>query len=273
MRNLIKKHLREIIWFSFLNRTDIFLSHELLEMLCICYKQEKAAINKESLKFILRKIIFNSIENNEEGRIKWIGPNNKKFKILLKNDLMFLKNREHNLIKKWFLISFKHLISASRGLCFKEEDIDLYDIIMEIDGEYKEMLLNCIHKKLCLEDEVSSVLNVNSSDIYFDDTTSLKNSSVYGSRFLDNESEGWEDDWDEDEVIYENLENINIDNSDKKKGLLSIESNNQLVSNKLRETDLHIYASTDTLCETSSNLSLSQALKNELRLRSTNINK
>ena len=266
MRNLIKKHLREIIWFGFLNKTDIFLSHELLEMLYICYKQEKTVINKESLKFILRKIIFNSIENNEEGRIKWIGPNNKKFKVLVKNDLLFLKGREGNFIKKWFLISFKHLVSSSRGLSFTEEDINLYDIIMEIDREYKELLLNCIHKKLCLEDEVSSVLNVNSSDIYFDDIASIKSNAIYGSRFFGSESgsEGWVDDWGEDEVIYENMENIN--NRDKQE--LAYVNNK-----KLKESDSHIYTSTDTLCETNSDFTLSEALKKELSLRSANINK
>lgn len=263
MRKLIKKHLREIIWFSFLNRTNIFLSHELLEMIYICYRKKKVVINKESLKFILRKIIFNSIENNEEGEITWIGPNNKKFNILVKNDLLFLKNRE-NLIKKWFLISFKHLISTSRGISFVEENINLYDIIMEIDAEYKQMLLNCIRKKLSLEDEISSILNVDSSDIYFDDTASLGNNSFYGLKFLDNESEGWIDDWVDDEIIYENVDNINLNN---KKELPYVENN------KLREEDSHIYASPQTLYDTTSNLSLSDELKNQLSLRSLNNNK
>lgn len=199
MRSYVKKHLRELIWFSFLNQTHIFLSHEFFEILFICHNKKKVIMDENNLKLMLRKTIFESIEKDEEGEMKWISEHNKKFRVLIKNDLFFLKDRSPKINKKWFLITYKQLIKMTYDFNFEEEDIDFFELIMEIDEEYKKMLLICVNKGLVLEDEVYSILNVN-TDHYIDDTETIKSYDDDDDNATINNDDEWDDeDWDEPE--------------------------------------------------------------------------
>lgn len=207
MKSYIKKHLRELIWFSFLNDTQIFLSHEFLEILFICYKKKKTIMDENDLKLILEKTVYESIEKDEEGELKWINVHNNNFRILIKNDIMFLKNRSQNINKKWFIVPYQQLIKMTYVFNFEEEDIDFFKLILEIDSEYKKMLLKCAKKNLVLEDEVYSILNVN-TDTYFEDIESVKNYS-----YEKQETESWDDEeWDEPEgdesALYESIQDV-----------------------------------------------------------------
>lgn len=194
MKPYIKKHLRELIWFSFLNDTYIFLSHEIFELLYICYKKKKVTLDEKSLRLMLKKTIFDSIEKDDEGEIRWISKNNKKFRVLIKNDLLFLKYRSEKIIKKWFLISYKQFIKITYEFNYDDEDIDFFELIMEIDDEYKKMLLKCNNMGLILEDEVYSILNVN-TDNYIDDSETIKSETGCDS----DGSDFWDESWDEEE--------------------------------------------------------------------------
>lgn len=174
MKGYIKKHLRELIWFSFLNQTDVFLSHELFEFLYICYRKAKYRLNENNLKLMLRKTVFDSIYKDNEGELKWISENNKDYRVLIKNDLIFLRDRSKNIMRKWFLVSYKQFLKITCEFEYEDEDIYLFDMIMEIDEEYKKMLMYCHNKGLSLEDEVYSILNVK-NDNYIEDIENIKN--------------------------------------------------------------------------------------------------
>ncbi|QKE44504.1 hypothetical protein Yalta_057 [Yalta virus] len=232
MRSYVKKHLRELMWFAFLNQTHIFLSHEFFEILFICHNKKKDTIDENSLKLMLRKTIFDSIEKDEEGEVKWISEHNKKFRILIKNDLFFLQNRSSKINRKWFLITYKQLLKMTYDFNFEEEDIDFFELIMEIDEEYKNMLLMCLNKGLVLEDEVYSILNVNTDNYIEDNAGSLKDEyssdkSIYGSRKSlyafsnndyssinhinnDNIDNDYDEEWDEPEGVETPIEESEI---------------------------------------------------------------
>lgn len=237
MKEYIKGHLKELIWFSFLNKTQIFLSHELFEIFYICYKKEKVMIDENSLKLMLKKTIFNAVDKDDIGEIKWINENSKKYKTLIKKDILFLNGRSKKIVKKWFLISFKQLIKTTYEFYFEEEDIDLFEIIMEIDDEYKSMLLNCIRNKLSLDDEVYSILNIDTDQYIEDNILKERNysssiSSRSSSGTISSTSNYWKEDWSMYDEIYINNNTPNtIDNS-----------------NAIKETDKkdeHIYDSVD----------------------------
>lgn len=223
MRSYVKKHLRELIWFAFLNQTHIFLSHEFFEILFICHSKKKDIMDENSLKLMLRKTIFDSIEKDEEGEVKWISEHNKQFRILIKNDLYFLQNRSTKINRKWFLITYKQLLKMTYDFNFEEEDIDFFELIMEIDDEYKKMLLMCVNKGLVLEDEVYSILNVNTDNYIDDSATSLND--VYGSRksiysssnneysSMNQIEDGYDEEWDNEE--WDEPEGIETPTEDK----------------------------------------------------------
>lgn len=219
MKRYVKKHLRELIWFSFLNQSDIFLSHELFEFLYICYRKKKYRLNENGLRLILRKTVFDAIYNDNEGELKWISENNKDYRVLIKNDLIFLRDRSKNIMRKWFLVSYKQFLKITCDFEYEEEDIYFFDLIMEIDEEYKKMLMYCHNKGLSLEDEVYSILNVK-NDHYIEDTENIKTDNYLDDDFdINNEEANGYYDYDGDlkldeELVFGDLDDLETSNID-----------------------------------------------------------
>lgn len=231
MKGYVKKHLRELIWFSFLNQTDIFLSHELFEFLYICYRKKKYRLNEHGLKLMLRKTVFDAIYKDNEGELKWISENNKDYKVLIKNDLIFLRDRSKNIMRKWFLVSYKQFLKITCDFEYEEEDIYFFDMIMEIDEEYKKMLMYCHNKGLSLEDEVYSILNVKNDNYiedienedYINDELDLKEDQNNGYYDYDSELKSDED------LIFGHIEDIGNNRS----SFISLKNDHTNLSNSI----------------------------------------
>lgn len=205
MEEDIKRHMREILWIHYLYDTGVFLSFELLEYISSSLSGKNIPIKNSLLNGLYEATVQNCLSIKKNGNIVFISEHNKYFKTLIKKDIDFLNHRDPEIEKKWVVLPYRNFLPVLENFKIKNKNITFYDIAMELDSEYKKLIMNVYKKKLDLVEEVAQILNFYDKDYFIDDDL-----------YYDDESVDFTDDEEEQEIssevreILENLQNISI---------------------------------------------------------------
>lgn len=169
MEEEIKNHMREILWIHYLYDTGIFLSFELLEYISHSLSGKNLPIKNSLINTLFEETVQDCLNIKKEGIVFWVAEDNKYFKTLIRKDLTFLSQRDTNIEKKWFILPYSNFLPVLEKFRIKNKNKTFYDIAMELDTEYKKLVMLVYKKKLDLGEEIAQILNFYEKDFFMDD--------------------------------------------------------------------------------------------------------
>ena len=134
MRENIKEILKEVLWFSYENNCEVILTSSVIEI--IRFLETGSHNENVTIKAILFCHINRYMSDEPNGCLKWVNVGDKTFGSLIRKDIEYIKRKNLSFPLKWFLlplINFNKLMMSIES----ELDIFIYDIIFEIENEYR----------------------------------------------------------------------------------------------------------------------------------------